>query len=75
MPSIGEGDFETVKQAAEKLKSGMPVCIQFETSEGTKNLYLSFLKGVIFALDGSMSQLSAEAYIFTPKGVTVQRAD
>jgi FtsZ-interacting cell division protein YlmF len=53
----------------------MPVCIQFETSEETKNLYLSFLKGVIFALDGSMSQLSSEAYIFTPKGISVQKAD
>jgi len=70
---IKENNFELIEQGAKILKDGMTVILEFvNTSRETEIEYLNFLKGVIFAIDGSINQVSAETYLLTPQGITVQ---
>lgn len=71
-----EDDFEIIEQAARMLMKKMQVVITFmNTSKGTETNYLNFLKGVIFTIDGSITQLAVNTYIFTTKGMDVQQTE
>ena len=71
--TVGEGDFETIERAAQSLKDGNMVIVQFaDISEESEAQYLKILEDTITIIDGSTNRISTDTHIFAPCGIVVQ---
>ena len=65
---ISVNDQKDVLKLADKIMCGIPLCLNFEGCVvQTANEVLSFLSGVIYAVDGEIISLKKDVFVFCQK--------
>ena len=64
--------FADVEEIIDRLKDKLTVIVYLnELSDGTATRVLDMLSGAIYALNGSIRQISKNIFLFAPSGVTI----
>jgi cell division inhibitor SepF len=68
--------FNDAQKVADKLKSDVPVIINFQSAdpELAKRL-VDFASGLTYALDGSMQRVADRVFLLTPSSISVSAED
>ncbi len=62
--------FDDVGTIIDKLCSGKPAIVHLnELSDATAQRVIDLLSGAVYAINGNMSELEKDVYVFTPSGV------
>ena len=71
-----ESAIESAQQDLDKLKSDVPVIINFQSAdpELAKRL-VDFASGLTYALDGSMQRVADRVFLLTPSSISVSAED
>jgi len=70
--SLAPRNMDDVKVAANQLKGGNAIIINTSNLNSEEKLWaVHFLNGVIFALNGSVHELSVKVFLFAPPDVVV----
>lgn len=70
--SLAPRNMDDVKVAANQLKAGNAIIINTNNLNSEERLWaVHFLNGVIYALNGSVHELSLKVFLFTPPNVVV----
>ncbi|MBR1867229.1 MAG: cell division protein SepF [Clostridia bacterium] len=65
--------FDEVASIIDKLCSGKPAIVHLnELSEATAQRVIDLLSGAVYAINGNLSELEKDVYIFTPHGVKTE---
>lgn len=64
--------FDDVAAIIDKLLTGEPVIVDVSAvSVATAQRVIDLMSGAIYAIDGNMSELTKDVYVFTPRGIAM----